>query len=351
MKICFVLPQVSKDPVGGYKIVFEYANRLVKDNFDVSIVFINDNAFKLRKIPHGLKHLIINVRTQIQPRWFPLDKRIKKISSVSKSKMKNIAENNIVVATDSTTVDFVLKYFPKSKKFYLIQGYETWNMSKDELYKTYNLGFKKIVVSKWLKKIVDDHSDTKSIYIQNPININKYKINTPISQRNKYILGMLYHESAGKGCKYTLKAIENLRKKYPKLQLIMFGTPKKPQNLPSWISYYRNATQEQTISIYNKISIFAVGALNEGFGLTGLEAMACGAALITTDFPAVYEYAENKETALISHRKNVREMEKNIDYLIQNNDYRCQLAEKGAQSAKAFSWESAYNKFKKAILG
>ena len=79
--------------------------------------------------------------------------------------------------------------------------------------------------------------------------------------------------------------------------------------------------------------------------------MACGAALITTDFPAVYEYAENKKNALISHRKNVKEMEKNIDHLIRNNDYRCQLAEKGAQAAKAFSWETAYNKFKKVILG
>lgn len=351
MKICFVLPQITKDPVGGYKIAFEYANRLAEDSFNVSILFINNNAFKLRRIPGCLKHLIINIRTQIQPRWFPLNKKIKKISSVSKIGMKNIKENTIVVATDSTTVDFVLKHFPKSKKIYLIQGYETWNMSKNELYKTYNLNFKKIVVSKWLKQIVDNHSNTKSIYIQNPIDTKKYKINIPIAKRNKYVIGMLYHDSAGKGCKYTISAIKNLRDhKYPQLQLIMFGTPKRPENLPSWVSYYRNTTQEETISIYNKISIFAVGAINEGFGLTGLEAMACGAALVSTDFPAVYEYARNKENALISPRKNIAKMEDNIDCLIKDDDYRYQLAKNGAKSAKAFSWDDAYRKFKKTIF-
>ena len=29
--ICFVLPKFTRQPIGGYKIVFEYANRFIEE--------------------------------------------------------------------------------------------------------------------------------------------------------------------------------------------------------------------------------------------------------------------------------------------------------------------------------
>ena len=47
MNICFVLPQMLRKPVGGYKMVYEYANRLsikyhkILDDLDVVINSLN----------------------------------------------------------------------------------------------------------------------------------------------------------------------------------------------------------------------------------------------------------------------------------------------------------------------
>ena len=117
----------------------------------------------------------------------------------------------------------------------------------------------------------------------------------PIEKRNPFKIGMLYHKAPYKGSKQTLNVIINLKKSYPELELIMFGTADVPKNLPKWITYYKNATQAKTIEIYNDISIFVSGTIKEGFGLTGLEAMACGAALVSTDYLGVKDYESKHE--------------------------------------------------------
>ena len=55
MNICFVLPQMLRKPVGGYKMVYEYANRLSDNWHNVAILFLNDNALKRFKVPKLLR--------------------------------------------------------------------------------------------------------------------------------------------------------------------------------------------------------------------------------------------------------------------------------------------------------
>ena len=44
-KITFVLPGYSKAPVGGYKIVFEYANQLADDGYNICILYLNNTKY------------------------------------------------------------------------------------------------------------------------------------------------------------------------------------------------------------------------------------------------------------------------------------------------------------------
>lgn len=45
-KVCFALPGIGRHPVGGYKMTYEYANRLVTEGCDVSILFMNELLYK-----------------------------------------------------------------------------------------------------------------------------------------------------------------------------------------------------------------------------------------------------------------------------------------------------------------
>ena len=81
MEICFVLPRYVLHPIGGYKIVYEYANRLSQNpNYKVKILFLNKTALANKKLPVFIKNKLINHFTKCGPNWFKLDKKVERIS-------------------------------------------------------------------------------------------------------------------------------------------------------------------------------------------------------------------------------------------------------------------------------
>lgn len=61
MRITLVLPGYSKAPIGGFKMVFEYANRFVTRGHKVSIVFdCSGGAKHHQEIPVFLGGFVIN---------------------------------------------------------------------------------------------------------------------------------------------------------------------------------------------------------------------------------------------------------------------------------------------------
>ena len=68
MRICFVLPGVARQPVGGYKMAFEYANRLVKENHEVLILYLNQDLLKNYSVPVVVKRKIAKLLKAIKGR-------------------------------------------------------------------------------------------------------------------------------------------------------------------------------------------------------------------------------------------------------------------------------------------
>lgn len=78
--------------------------------------------------------------------------------------------------------------------------------------------------------------------------------------------------------------------------------------------------------------------------------MACGAALVSTDYQGVHEYAVDGVNALLSPVKDVDALVSNVSKLFDNDELRYQLAEAGIKSVQEnFNWDIAVNKFEKAI--
>ncbi|GER74417.1 glycosyltransferase family 4 protein [Weizmannia acidilactici] len=349
MKICFCLPEPSRKPVGGYKIVFEYANRLIENGHEVSIVFNCENALSKYNIPKAVKKIICKYLIKIHPKWFSLSKEVKKIYADGINN-DSVPDGDVIIATAVRTAPEVFKLArKKGEKIYFIQDFENWNLSNEDVYETYSLNMKKIVISKWLKKIVDEKSPLPSIYIPNGIDFDSFGIDIPLDEREKHSLSMLYHKSEHKGTKYGLEAIYKLKKIYPDLKVRMFGAPKRPKDLPGWIEYTSNASKEELRMIYNRTAVFLCTSVIEGFGLTGAEAMACGCALVSTAYNGVFEYAENGKSALISPIKDADSLVKNVSILFEDDNLRKQMGFHAQKDIKKLSWERSIQLFENAI--
>lgn len=218
MKICFVLPKTEKKAIGGFIIVYEYANRLSQRGHDVSILYLNTNYLKHYHAPKFVKKFYFDMLTKIEPRWFGLDTKVKKISDYSAKMAKDVCENSeVAVATAVTTADYVADRFITSNKVYMIQGRETWLESEEDVDRTYRLGMRNMVISHWLKDIVETISGKESFLIPNPIDLERYKVMNPIENRSKYSIGCLYNPNPNKGFDNALKVMTKLKAEFPEM--------------------------------------------------------------------------------------------------------------------------------------
>lgn len=351
MKISFVLPGVSRVPVGGYKMIFEYANRLCKRGHEITLIFhcfsgMNRN----QNVPKFIKLVYYYLGAYYFPTWFILDPRIHKICRHKKLIDSEIPDGDVICATAIDTA-FAVAELPASKgeKIYFIQDYENWNgWTDDEVKKSYCLGMKNIVIAKWLQKIVNE-SGANSFLIPNGIDFNVFDVDIPISQRRKPVISMLCHKDEHKGSKYGIEALNKLKALYPDLQAVLFGTPARPSNLPGWMQYLQNATQEQLRKVYNQSLIYLCPSIKEGFGLTGAEAMACGAAYVASDYGGVHEYTEDGRNVLLSKPRDVEGLVRNVVDLLNHESKRIMLAENGYRDIKILDWNKAVERFEQAI--
>ena len=349
MIVTFVLPKVSRYPVGGYKMVFEYANRLCNKGHDINIIYINDDFMSKYKLPRFVRKKLAIHYTALEPRWFELDTKISKISCFNNDMSRKIIEvSDVVIATAVQTVDLVDRLF-QCKKIYFIQGYEDWGIGEDELVNTYKNNMTKIAVANWLKNIVDEYSSSTCKVIKNPIDSSIYKIKVDYYDRPKFSVAVLYNELPVKGFKYAYAALLQLKKCIPELTVQMFGRNKYPYELPEWINYTENATQDQTVDIYNSSRVFVCASVEEGYGLTGLEAMACGCTLVSTRFKGVLEYANDKSAVLVPI-KDVDGLVEAIKQVFTDEKSYDSMRDNALEKVKQFSWSLAVKEFEDLLL-
>lgn len=98
-------------------------------------------------------------------------------------------------------------------------------------------------------------------------------------------------------------------------------------------------TAEQLESLYARAQVFAFPSLDEGFGMPVLEAMARGVAVVTSARSALPEVAG--DAALLVDPFDVEAIGAALVRLAQDEALRAELARRGRQRARAFSWESA----------
>jgi len=90
-------------------------------------------------------------------------------------------------------------------------------------------------------------------------------------------------------------------------------------------------------ALYRMASVFAFPSLYEGFGLPPLEAMSCGTPVVTSRMSSLPEVVG--EAALLVDPYRVEDIAAGIAAVLDEDDLREQLIEKGRARARAFSWE------------
>ncbi|MCL4352313.1 MAG: glycosyltransferase family 4 protein [Firmicutes bacterium] len=354
MRVTFVLPNFTQVPIGGYKVVYQYANELVKLGHHVVVVqspltrFGAKGLDRIRAYSSYLRQGALGGHSYL-PRWLTLDPRINVLWRPSLDPAQ-IPDGDAVIATAWQTSEWVAAYpSTKGRKFYLIQHLETWSGGNaDRVIATWTLPLTKIVIAKWLWDYAHAMGES-AIYIPNGSDPDEFNVDVPIMARNGNHVGMMYHRAAWKGSQDGLKALDIVRGAVPELQVTLFGTEDRPHSLPESVRYVVNPTRQALRQIYNQVAIFIGPSWTEGWGLPPMEAAMCGAALAVTDIGGHREYARHLRTALLSPPHDPEVMAENVKRLIVDPPLRWKLAEEGRRWCQNLSWEKSGRMLEQAL--
>ena len=141
-----------------------------------------------------------------------------------------------------------------------------------------------------------------------------------------------------KNIKTLLDSFGHFKKRVPDMNLVIVGRHSQPIDLGKEGVIYLGelASDAELAAIYNLASCLFNLSLYEGFGLTILEAQACGLPVICSDIPAHREVGG--KGILPVKASYIDQICENLYNILFNNELRDTLISHGFENAKKFEW-------------
>ena len=172
------------------------------------------------------------------------------------------------------------------------------------------------------------------------------------SNKNDYLL-FVGNRGAYKNFYFMLCAITDVLKNNSNLDLICFGAPfsKKEKCFIENLGLDKKVKQlcgndDILIGLYKNALAFITPSYYEGFGVTVLEAFACGCPVISSNVSAIPEAVEN--AAIYFDPKDPSSIKNAVEQVIASASLRSDLIVKGHKQNDQFSWPQIATQMKQA---
>lgn len=332
LKITYVMTWT--EVCGGTKIILEHANRLVKLGHEVNL------------ISHFQK-----------PVWFPLDEKINFIQVPWKKILcESIPKCDIIIATYWREI-----YECVQQKIAPVVYFEQGDFHLFDLKQLDNRTFEYInkqlktvkfiyTVSSFAKEKLKEIYNVESKVIPNAVDNNIFYYEPHKKNENTNITIIGAEQAEFKRINNILEAIKIIKSKGYKINLNWI-TPTEPINPVGNVIV--NPKQIIIGNTLRNTDIYICASIYESFCLPVLEAMTCGAAVITTNNGGNMDFVENGKNALVVKKDNINDLVKKIEQLLKDTNLRETIANNASKINEKFSWNMTMqeiDKYYKEIL-
>lgn len=180
--------------------------------------------------------------------------------------------------------------------------------------------------------------------VANPIGIDSSEFEYQFSENAMDVLA-LSKLTPRKGISYLLRAWKTVEQRLPNASLTIAGSGPREEQLHSLARTLRlnRVTFEGFVSetrkhrLLREAGVFVLPTLYEGFGITNLEAMASGCAVVSTDTWGVKDYITHRENGFLVPPQSVNELADAITTVCSTEELRSSLAQAGRETAESYS--------------
>jgi len=315
---------------GGSKIILQHCNQLAQKGHKATIVC------------HFPK-----------PSWFPLDARVAFVHApMGEVLCEYIPRCDVIVATYWKEIYECMEqkiapviYFEQGDT-HLFDHAAMDAYTLEHIRKQISLAPFVYTVSTFASEKLKENFNADALVIPNAIDKTIFFPNPNVKELNagkKTVITTIGSEHIGFKCVTNIiVAIAILRKMNHDIEFIWISpdVPSKLTMIPARI----NPTQKEIGECMRKSDIYVCASHYESFCLPVLEAMASGAAVITTDNGGIRDFVKDGENGLIIGKNNIADMIEKITMLINDTKLRQNIAAAAMEAAQAFDWEYTTDK-------
>jgi len=354
MRITFIVPTVSLG--GGTRVVVIYAQALVRLGHVVRIISQPPQPMSARR---RLKSWIMGHRNLRGPqapkshldgsgldhhvldRWRP-------VTDV------DVPDGDLVIATWWETAEWVNALSPnKGAKVYFIQHHEIFpHLPVKRCEATYRMPLHKIVVARWLQQVMRTrYGDEMVDFVPNSVDRCQF-FSADRSKQSTPTVGFLYSSTHFKGLDVSLSALQIVRKQFPELRMISFGTVQPSHNLtlPKGAEFFFCPPQHQIRTLYSQCDVWITASRSEGFNLPAMEAMACRTPVVSTRTGWPEEAVKTGINGVLVDVDDQIGLAKGIRWVLSqtDEDWR-RLSSNAYATVAASSWQASAEMFEGAL--
>jgi glycosyltransferase involved in cell wall biosynthesis len=323
MRLLFVTPHTKLS--GGVKVIFNMAQRLQIKGHTVIVAAnkINDSML-----------------------WYPHKKNFKLMqrSELNRHTLPDV--DCIINFGDGTAFAPIPAKLPQ---ILFLQGFGTQSYEREVVNLLYPYTAV-IATSRWLAELAQKSGHNRVFII--PPGIDPYFRSMPtVKGVRRLTIGCLYHDAPAKNVKLFAAAMNKLVTKMPDVQAL-FISVKHPTNTKFFeedircpVSLFVNPPQHILPVIYSSCNAWVSPSVNEGFGLTTLEAMACEVPAIVVPNLGLDEYLKDSHNCLLVKDRSKDSMVAAIITALTKESLRKILITNGRRLATRFTWDRSADAF------
>ena len=232
------------------------------------------------------------------------------------------------------------------KKIVYIRDIEEWAHYFEQELDAFKLPIHKLVIANWIKENLKKKYDIEvDRVITNGTDTKPFILKSSKPPLDEITVGMCCADHPMKGIDFGLKAIKNVKEKYPKTKIILFGYSKPDKNFNEDYEWIQAPVGEKLRETYRRIHIFISSSLQEGFHNPPREAMAAECALVATNVGCIPDIAKNNINSLVVNPGSYVEIENAVIELINSKEKIISLGLNARDTILLNTWDSKVSEF------
>jgi len=329
-RITFVLPSINRS--GGSRVTVEMGNHLIDRGYNVRIAAGNPEETVAQKVRTPLKTLYLRAKGRDFHHWGENFKgeirRYSKLSSLS------FHRGEIVIAVGTHAIDDVAQLNADVVKVRFCHGFAA--DKPDLTSRVWGGEMPTLAVSQTLIPILEKLGAPVMSVVPNGVNTDQYYD----EGWTRAGIGFMHATHYNKAPEYAERLVKEFKRSRPHERIRAFGERLRPKWLETG-EYYQYPSIEIARQLYSEVKVWVVNSRMEGLPGPVLEAMACGAVVVSSDNVGSREIIESGRNGILVPVGDTDAFLENIGKLLDDRTLWEYLSSNGTKTASEFNWPRA----------